>query len=66
MTPDVWLIAGFALSMGASYCLWCFERLPRTRRLLAILSILSLGAGVVMHDYVLPKQPHAEAASDGY
>jgi uncharacterized membrane protein len=66
MTPDVWLIAGFALLTGASYGLWCFGRLPRTRRLLAVLGILLLGAGVVMHDYVLPKQPHAEAASGGY
>ncbi|HLK12344.1 MAG TPA: hypothetical protein VKW76_13270 [Candidatus Binatia bacterium] len=66
MTPDVWLIAGFALFVGASYCLWCFERLPRTRRLLAVLSIVCLGAGVVLHDYVLPKQPHAQAADRGY
>lgn len=54
MTPDTWLILLFGLLAGASYLLWCLERLPRGRLLLVVVSVACLGAGVYFHDYVLP------------
>lgn len=60
--PDVWLILGFGLLAGASYGLWCFGRLPRMRLLFIFLSVLCLGAGVVLHDL----NPGQDASNHGY
>lgn len=53
MTLNDCLALAFALPAIASYLAWCAGRLPRTRVVLAILSIVCLAVGMGLHGSLL-------------
>ena len=59
---DLWSVLCFGALSGVSYGAWCFGRLPRMRRLFAVLSVLCLAAAVVLHNVY----PHQAAGDHGY
>jgi hypothetical protein len=46
MTVLSWLVLAWITCTGVSYLLWCLERLPRTRRLLALVAVPCFVAAV--------------------
>lgn len=53
MTLNDWLALAFALPAITSYLAWCAGRLPRTRVVLAILSVICLVVGMGLHGSLL-------------
>ena len=58
-----WLISLCALLAGASYAAWCLDRLPRTRRMLGVASVLCLiGAAWFHGEFIAAPAPDLSLA----
>jgi di/tricarboxylate transporter len=52
MTPDVDFCLAFAVSIVATYALWCLDRMPRVRALLVLVGVICFVIALSMrHDF---------------
>jgi hypothetical protein len=54
MSAVAWLVLVCSLCTTASYLLWCADRLPRARLLLALVAVPCFVAALTLHGNFLP------------
>jgi len=65
MVAVPWLVLVFMVSTWTSYLLWCLDRLPRLRVVLALIAVPCFLAAVGIHGFFLSAPPMPTAPPPG-